>query len=142
MNKLTSALLFLTIFPSHVSANSCDIEGYTISFFNGVATSKDAAVEGRKKIESTLGIKQFNGEPVEYQLFYNDSYIESNGLNVLADFAETFDQRTQELGQKQFDRWEAFWEIVSGRQDSSIIQKLVRLFHGLKGLFLTFSAKV
>lgn len=54
MNKLTSALLFLTIFPSHVSANSCDIEGYTISFFNGVATSKDAAVEGRKKIESTL----------------------------------------------------------------------------------------
>lgn len=100
MNKLTSALLFLTIFPAHVSANSCDIEGYTISFFNGVATSKDAAVEGRKKIESTLGIKQFNGEPVEYQLFYNDSYIESNGLNVLADFAETFDQRTQELGQK------------------------------------------
>ncbi len=78
MNKLTSALLFLTIFPAHVSANSCDIEGYTISFFNGVATSKDAAVEGRKKIESTLGIKQFNGEPVEYQLFYNDSYIESD----------------------------------------------------------------
>lgn len=59
MNKLTSALLFLTIFPAHVSANSCDIEGYTISFFNGVATSKDAAVEGRKKIESTLSIKQF-----------------------------------------------------------------------------------
>ncbi|EVU12325.1 hypothetical protein D046_6726A, partial [Vibrio parahaemolyticus V-223/04] len=40
-------------------------------------------------------------------------------MNVLADFAETFEQRTQELGQKQLDRWEAFWEIVSGRQDSS-----------------------
>ncbi|ELZ5238970.1 hypothetical protein UMI69_004387, partial [Vibrio parahaemolyticus] len=94
MNKLTGALLIFTIFPAHVSANSCDIEGYTIGFFNGVATTLKGAKQGQKKIESTLGIKQFNGEPVEYQLFYNDSYIESNGLNVLADFAETFDQRT------------------------------------------------
>lgn len=89
---------------------------------------------GKKKIESTLGIEQFKGEPVEYQLFYNDSYIESNGLNVLADFAETFDQRTLELGQKQFDRWEAFWEIVSGRQDSSIIQKISVTFSWFKGV--------
>ncbi|EJB1756437.1 TPA: hypothetical protein ACMDXT_002454 [Vibrio parahaemolyticus] len=133
MNKLTGALLIFTIFPAHVSANSCDIEGYTIGFFNGVATTLKGAKQGQKKIESTLGIKQFNGEPVEYQLFYNDSYIESNGLNVLADFAETFDQRTQELGQKQFDRWEAFWEIVSGRQDSSIIQKISATFSWFKG---------
>ncbi|EJG1579945.1 hypothetical protein CIF45_RS06720 [Vibrio parahaemolyticus] len=133
MNKLTGVLLIFTIFPAHVSANSCDIEGYTIGFFNGVATTLKGAKQGQKKIESTLGIKQFNGEPVEYQLFYNDSYIESNGLNVLADFAETFDQRTQELGQKQFDRWEAFWEIVSGRQDSSIIQKISATFSWFKG---------
>ena len=91
MNKLTNAFLLCMVLPVHVSANSCDIEGYTISFFNGVATSRDSAKEGKYKIESTLGIEQFNGEPVEYQLFYNDSYIESNGLNVLADFAETFD---------------------------------------------------
>ncbi|TON47413.1 hypothetical protein CGH56_21120, partial [Vibrio parahaemolyticus] len=54
-------------------------------------------------------------------------------MNVLADFAETFYQRTQELGQKQFDRWEAFWEIVSGRQDSSIIQKISATFSWFKG---------
>ncbi|WP_180798655.1 hypothetical protein [Vibrio parahaemolyticus] len=33
MNKLTGALLIFTIFPAHFSANSCDIEGYTIGFF-------------------------------------------------------------------------------------------------------------
>lgn len=103
VNKLTSAFLLCTVLPAHVSAHSCDIEGYTISFFNGVATTLKGAKLGQKKIESTLGIRQFKGEPVEYQLFYNDSYIGSNGLNVLADFAETFDQRTEELGQKQFD---------------------------------------
>ncbi|MEZ8314352.1 hypothetical protein AB4563_06045 [Vibrio splendidus] len=133
MNKLTSVLLLCMISPVHASAGSCDIEGYTIGFFNGVATTLKAAKLGRDEIESTLGIKQFKGESVEYQLFYNDSYIESNGLNVLADFAETFDQRTQELGQKQFDRWEAFWEIVSGRQDSSIIQKISATFSWFKG---------
>lgn len=142
MNKLTGALLIFTIFPAHVSANSCDIEGYTIGFFNGVATTLKGAKQGQKKIGSTLGIKQFNGEPVEYQLFYNDSYIESNGLNVLADFAETFDQRTQELGQKQFDRWEAFWKSLADVRTVPSSKKLVRLFHGLKGLFLTFLAKV
>ncbi|HHC6466920.1 TPA: hypothetical protein ACN359_000252 [Vibrio parahaemolyticus] len=56
MNKLTGALLIFTIFPAHVSANSCDIEGYTIGFFNGVATTLKGAKQGQKKIESTLGI--------------------------------------------------------------------------------------
>lgn len=53
MNKLTGALLIFTIFPAHVSANSCDIEGYTIGFFNGVATTLKGAKQGQKKIESS-----------------------------------------------------------------------------------------
>ncbi|MFW1332103.1 hypothetical protein ACEV9E_25890, partial [Vibrio parahaemolyticus] len=55
VNKLTGALLIFMIFPAHVSANSCDIEGYTIGFFNGVATTLKGAKQGQKKIESTLG---------------------------------------------------------------------------------------
>ncbi|MGR5373087.1 hypothetical protein ACPV4K_20140, partial [Photobacterium damselae] len=107
MNKLAISLIISALLPFNAIANSCKIEGYTVSFFNGVATTKDQAKNGQDKIESTLGISQYNSEPVEYQLFYNDSYVESNGFNVLADFAETFDQRTQELEQRQFDRWEA-----------------------------------
>ncbi|MEJ6061972.1 hypothetical protein MT380_14870 [Aliivibrio salmonicida] len=141
MNKLTVSLMIGALLPLNVNANSCKIEGYTIGFFNGVATTKKDAERGRDKIKSTLDITQYNGEKVEYQLFYNDSYIESNGFNVLADFAETFDQRTQELEQKQFDRWEAFWDIVNGKQDSSIIKKISAAFSWFGGFFTDFNSQ-
>lgn len=138
MNKLIILLTICVLLPFNAYANSCKIEGYIVGFFNGVATTRDQALRGQKEIESTLGIRQYNGEPVEYQLFYNDSYIESNGFNVLADFAETFDQRTQELEQKQFDRWEAFWDIVNGKQDSSIIKKISAAFSWFGGFVTDF----
>ncbi|WP_245986781.1 hypothetical protein [Vibrio pectenicida] len=124
--------MITALLPFNAIANSCKIEGYTIGFFNGVATTETKAKLGLKKIKSTLDINQYNGESVEYQLFYNDSYIEDSGLNVLADVAESFDQRTYELEQKQFDRWEAFWDIVSGRQNSPIIKKISATFSWFK----------
>ncbi|WP_408058710.1 hypothetical protein [Vibrio bivalvicida] len=130
---MISVLLPLNAYANNATVNSCKIEGYTIGFFNGVATSRTDAEENIDKIQSTLGISQYNGEPVEYQLFYNDSYIDGSGLNVLADFAETFDQRTYELEQKQFDRWEAFWDIINGRVNSSIIQKISAAFSWFGG---------
>ncbi|CAH6948987.1 exported hypothetical protein [Vibrio chagasii] len=139
MNKPTISLMIAALLPFNAIANSCKIEGYTIGFFNGVATTEKQAKEGIKEIKSTIDINQYNGESVEYQLFYNDSYIEGSGLNVLADFAETFDQRTSELEQKQFDRWEAFWDIVSGRQNSAIIQKISATFAWFAGFVLDFT---
>ncbi|MEZ9298864.1 hypothetical protein AB4168_10200 [Vibrio splendidus] len=139
MNKLTISLLMTALLPFNAIANSCKIEGYTIGFFNGVATTREQAEQGIKEIKFTLGISQYKSESVEYQLFYNDSYIEGSGLNVLADFAETFDQRTSELEQKQFDRWEAFWDIVSGRQNSAIIQKISATFTWFAGFVLDFT---
>lgn len=133
MNRQTILLMIAALLPFNAIANSCKIEGYTIGFFNGVATTRKQAETGRSKIASTLGISQYNGEPVEYQLFYNDSYIDGSGLNVLADFAETFDQRTYELEQKQFDRWEAFWDIINGRTNSSIVQKISAVFSWFGG---------
>ena len=108
----------------NASANSCKIEDYTIGFFNGVATTREDALRGQKEIKSTLGITQYNGEKVEYQLFYNDSSVDSGLINVIGDFAETFDQRTRELDQRLDNRWEAFWDILWGRQDSSIIKSI------------------
>lgn len=134
MNKWKNIWLLALLFATNAHANSCKIDGYAIGFFNGVATPRYDAVRNMKKIKSTLDIGDYyNGEPVEYQLFYNDSNIEANNLNVLADFAETFEQRTQELVGTSFDRWEAFWEIINGRQDSSIIQKISAAFSWFAG---------
>ncbi|POB85518.1 hypothetical protein CRN40_13975 [Vibrio vulnificus] len=113
----------MTMTSVNASANNCEINGYTIGFFNGVATSNDDAKDALRRVRSTIATQQYRGQPVEYALFYNDSNYKERGIDVLADFAETFDQRTNELEQKQFERWEAFWDVVSGRNNSPIIKK-------------------
>lgn len=143
MNKLSIMLYFTMLgLPLNAIANTCKIDGYTIGFFNGVATDRTQGIDGLKRIESTLDISEYNDEPVEYQLFYNDSYIEGSVFNVLADYAETFDQRTEELEQKQSDRWEALWEMISGRSDGSIIQKINTLVIGFAELIVDFHSQV
>nr|WP_038969718.1 hypothetical protein [Vibrio vulnificus] len=125
MSKSTLAfVLLMTMTSVNASANNCEINGYTIGFFNGVATSNDDAKDALRRVRSTIATQQYRGQPVEYTLFYNDSNYEERGIDVLADFAETFDQRTNELEQKQFERWEAFWDVVSGRNNSPIIKKI------------------
>lgn len=135
MSKSTLAfVLLMTMTSVNASANNCEINGYTIGFFNGVATSNDDAKDALRRVRSTIATQQYRGQPVEYTLFYNDSNYEERGIDVLADFAETFDQRTNELEQKQFERWEAFWDVVSGRNNSPIIKKIDSLVKG----FLAF----
>ena len=105
MNKIIMPfILAAPLFTHQAFAISCQVEGYTIGFFNGVANTKDQADYVLNEIQSTLNIRQYQGEKVEYQLFYNDSYVGSSGLNVLGDLAETFDQRSEEIAQIQFDR--------------------------------------
>jgi hypothetical protein len=118
-----------------IQANSCKLEGYTIGFFNGVATTLKQAINGKDKLQSTLNVDQYNGQDIDYQLFYNDSYIDESMLNVLGDFAETFDQRTSELEQRTFERWEAFWDIINGRTNSSIINLIDSLISGFLDFF-------
>ena len=141
MNKITWLFILLVTSQSALANDSCKVEGYVIGFFNGVATTRIDAERGRNEIHSTLNIDEYKSEKVEYKLFYNDSYIDGSGFNVLADLAETFDQRTQELEQKQFDRWEAFWDIVNGRQDSSIIQKISAAFSWFDGFVNDFKSQ-
>ncbi|EKO3640658.1 hypothetical protein P0F27_002931 [Vibrio metschnikovii] len=132
MSKLFMFIIFS--FPFFVSANDCEVKGYTIGFFNGVATNEQTAREGLAKIEATINIHQYKGETVDYRLFYNDSKVDDGMFDVLGDFAEVFDQRTQELEQKQFEYWEAFWEIVNERQTGSIMNRLVSIFSELRDL--------
>jgi hypothetical protein len=131
VNKLSKLCLLASLFTSAPSlSNTCKIEGYTVGFFNGVATTLDEARNGMAKLRQVANTEYQNGEKVKYQLFYNDSNVGESGISVLADFAETFDQRTHELEQQSFERWEAFWEIINGRQDSSIIKKISTLVSG------------
>ncbi|MGF1867393.1 hypothetical protein L4D15_19420 [Enterovibrio norvegicus] len=129
MNKLlfSVALLILPCFTTAASQDECKVEGYVVGFFNGVANTESQAQDGLFELKSTIGINSYNGEDVEYQLFYNDSRIDEGAIYVLGDLAETFDQRTNELGDIAGDRWEAFWDIVNGRSNSSTIQRIISI---------------
>lgn len=125
MNKQLCFIIFLLVIHSHQAlASSCKVEGYTVAFFNGVANTERGAKKSLKKIIETLNYQQYQGEKVDYQLFYNESNIESSGINIIADLAETFDQRTEEMDQRLNDKWELFWELMNGRGEGSIAEKL------------------
>ncbi|WP_254659655.1 hypothetical protein [Salinivibrio sp. SS2] len=125
MNKQLYFVIFLLIMqPYQALASSCKVEGYTIAFFNGVANTERGADNSLDKLITTLNYQQYQGEKVDYQLFYNESNIESGGINIIADLAETFDQRTEEMDQRLNDKWELFWELMNGRGEGSIAEKL------------------
>ena len=76
---------------SAVSQEQCDQNGVMFGFFNGVQTTLSQAGEARRKLEDLYGPRTPAGEPITYELFYNDT-------QGFADFVETFDQRLQEHG--------------------------------------------
>ncbi|HFQ5091260.1 hypothetical protein [Vibrio vulnificus] len=58
MSKSTLAfVLLMTMTSVNASANNCEINGYTIGFFNSVATSNDDAKDALRKVRSTLAIQ-------------------------------------------------------------------------------------
>jgi hypothetical protein len=92
-----------------------------IGFFNGVANSKKEAEKSLDKL-----IDEFPpnnpAKPIKHDLFYNDSACNDGLLgqvSCLEDFAETFNQRTAELGGVLDKRWEIFWEVLAGRHQAT-----------------------
>jgi hypothetical protein len=76
-------------------------------FFNGVQTTLSQAGEARRKLEDLYGPRTPAGEPITYELFYNDT-------QGFADFVETFDQRLQEHGGLLAGRFELFFSATRG----------------------------
>ncbi|CCN67268.1 conserved exported hypothetical protein [Vibrio nigripulchritudo POn4] len=136
MSKLRLFIIFLLFTPFSFANNqeSCKVSGYIVGFFNGIQTTRSEAHFALSKLKSNIGKSSYSGEKVDYQLFYNDSRYDEKGKYLLADFVETFDQRTQELDQQVNNKWEAFWEIINGRQNSSIIQRIGAIFTGFLDL--------
>ena len=120
-NKFAKALamclaitLATLVYPAPNTANSCEVTGYTIGFFNGVWNTQKQA-DASLAISRAMRMSTFNSQPVSYEVFYNYSNCASSTKSCLQDLAETFEQRAREidasgqLGQ----RWEIFWESLA-----------------------------
>lgn len=114
--SITTSLIFSPLFAySQTSASLCDSQGYTVGFFNGVwnTNTPDGAQSGLNALKVLIG-ETYKNEPVEYQLFYNNTGS-TVGATGAQDVAEVFIQRarefdaTGELGK----RFEYFWEAAS-----------------------------
>jgi len=86
----------------------CERNGVVIGFFNGVQTKENEAQRSLlQHVAPLYGLNTPNGEPITYDLFYNDT-------DGFADFVETFDQRLQEHGGLLAGRFELFFSATRG----------------------------
>lgn len=84
--KLVLFLLFLAMLPAILAGLirgslsgqkltvNTKVVGVTIGFFNGVNVDKSESELHVKNIRSRFGDKTPSDHPIQYQLFYNDSY--------------------------------------------------------------------
>ena len=98
--------IFLGI-PAAFAQEQCDAKGVVFGFFNGVQTTLPQARDARKFVEALYGVTTPAGEPITYELFYNDT-------QGFADFVETFDQRLQEQNGLLAGRFELFFSATKG----------------------------
>ncbi|MGQ3003464.1 MAG: hypothetical protein ACT6UH_07065 [Hydrogenophaga sp.] len=102
-----------------------------IGFFNGVANTREAAQKSIDRLEVEFG-SQHNEAPLKYDWFYNQTACGEGVMgkpSCLEDVAEVFEQRSRELGGVFADRWETFWDILTGRHqhDTSTTGRLLHL---------------
>lgn len=104
--------------------------GTVIGFFNGVLVPYKNAVSHRDKLQSHFGDKTPSGKPLQYQLFYNDSY------GIMLDLVEAYYQRAGQIGLG--DRYDPFWGLLSGdRRDIDRVAGIggAGVVAGLAGMF-------
>ncbi|MGV8894791.1 MAG: hypothetical protein ACOH2K_18045 [Burkholderiaceae bacterium] len=76
----------------------------------------------------------FQSEPIQYEAFYNTTGSVA-GATVLQDIAEVFQQRAREIDAsgELGNRWEFFWESMSG--DRTFTQRIISLYPSAGLLF-------
>ncbi len=94
----------------------CEQARNVLGFFNGVANTEFDARRGLDALEKVSYSVATLGE--RSVLFYNQTACRGSAIGkitCLGDLIEAFAQRHQEV-QSDFDnRWELFWEAISGR---------------------------
>jgi hypothetical protein len=91
----------------------CKPQGVVAGFYNGVWNTTADAGSGRSKLESVIGTKTATGEEVRWEVFYNTTTTQ------WADVVETFNQRASAQDAAVAERWELFWEAISGNGAST-----------------------
>jgi hypothetical protein len=96
-----------------------------VGFINGVWNTEKQAQDGLAAIKDVVGPTRGDVQ-LRYERFYNQTG-RSNGNTQAQDIAETFIQRSNELDGVLADRWEHYWELLSGRHRSegSFTQRLL-----------------
>lgn len=121
--------------PPAFAQEQCNAEGVVFGFFNGVKTTLPQARDARRLLEALHGPATPKGEPITYELFYNDT-------QGFADFVETFEQRLQEQNGLLAGRFELFFSATQGEGSwwDALIKAIPALGDLLKSLFDTFLA--
>jgi hypothetical protein len=114
--------------------DDCFVYPTLIGFFNGVWNTEEAAVDSLKRFRKEFGFSRAN-VPLKFDLFYNQTGCRAGttgALGCLEDVFEVFAQRDRELQGVLSNRWEIFWELLSGRHanSTSLTGRLVQLLGG------------
>ena len=135
----TPALVNITMAPT------------VVGFFNGVWNTAADARNSQHRLEREFGTSH-NGASLKYDLFYNQTGCGSGAAGkaaCLQDVFEVFAQRDKELDGVLSNRWEMFWEILSGshKQSNSLTGSLLSWLGGggnalLQLIDSTFSAMI
>jgi len=100
-------------------------------YFNGVLKTEDEAQAALDVIKNKFGTTTENGTLIKYETFYNTT-------NDLADFVEVFEQRAKENGKVLADKYELFFDSLSGN-GKGLWSSLVHSLNSAKDLLGSIS---
>lgn len=149
---ITALGLCLVVYANVVAATAsspCVPSGYLVGFFNGVFNTHLMAVNSLEAIKMKDLSTEANHEQIDYELFYNASGLDRNGATRLEDVVEAFSQRVGEQEASIKERYELFWEIITGHTGANSIWSRVsatlasaaNLLTSLENYFVNEAAK-
>lgn len=88
-------------------------ENYVIGFFNGVGVKYEEALNSKKLLEIQFSNISPSNKPIQYQLFYNDTY------GYFADLLEVLEQRNVLIENDS----SIFWNLAVEHKDNIILSQ-------------------
>ena len=115
---ILSATLAAPVWPQAAEASACQGMGFAVGFFNGVWNTQQDAAAGADKLRQLIGTRHRasdsgKDEPVQVEVMYNTTGAQIGSI-FLQDVAEVFAQRSTDINIDLSQRWELFWDVVSG----------------------------
>lgn len=109
------SIAFATIsIPSYSQApaqSACQSGGMVFGYFNGILATERRADASLEYLASLYGATSPQGDKIRYETFYNLSQ------GLFTDLVEVFNQRMAEQDEALAQRFELFWESLSGADE-------------------------